>query len=612
MGWSEREHSGNRIPTLPALDGIRALAIAAVVTYHGDIYWTPGGLLGVEVFFVLSGYLITSLLWSELRETRTLALGTFLKRRARRLLPAVFVMLAIVSAAFVVWWPEEVGRIRGDVAAAATYTSNWYLVGTDHSYFATFARPSPFGHLWSLAIEEQFYLIWPPVLFLLWKVLKRRPRNVAIAIVAGAAASVAALALLYESGDPSRIYYGTDTRAAGLLIGAVLAVLWRPFSRAPADRKDVRPWMLDAATVASVAFLVFAFMRFDDLAPSTYRPGLPLVALATAVLIATAVHPAARLAKLFGTAPLRWLGKRSYSVYIWYFPVFAVTRPGVDYDVTIGTAFAIRIAATITLAELSYRFVEQPIRNGALGRVVARLRTRIRQPSLGGRRLALRLAWAGLGVTLLLSGLAVEVIRAPIIPVGNESLSSPIAGIDPIDGVDVFGPPELPPMEFPPTTSVQDRPVIAIGDSVMVSARQQLRDRFARIAIDAQVARQVPEGIARLKAYRDAGRLGEVVVIHLGNNGRFTRPQFDAIMEVLEDVERVLFVNVKVPRRWEASNNNVLANGVGRHAGHAVLVSWRRLARSCSGKVFGPDGTHLTGPGGRCYARIIAAQASPS
>ena len=612
MGWSGRELSGSRIPTLPALDGIRALAIAAVVTYHGDIYWTPGGLLGVEVFFVLSGYLITSLLWSELRESHSLAFGTFLKRRARRLLPAVFVMLAIVSAAFVIWWPEEVGRIRGDVAAAATYTSNWYLVGTDHSYFASFARPSPFGHLWSLAIEEQFYLIWPPVMFLLWKVFKRRPRNLAIGIVAGVAASVTALLLLYEPGDPSRIYYGTDTRAAGLLIGAALAVLWRPFSWRPSDRKNVRPWILDAATAGSIAFLIYAFMRFDDLAPSTYRPGLLLVALATGVLIATAVHPAARLARVLGIAPLRWLGRRSYSVYIWYFPVFAVTRPGVDYDVTIGTAFAMRVAATITLAELSYRFVEQPIRNGALGRLVERLRTRIRQPIPGGRRLVLRLAWGGLAVTLLLSGLAVEVIRAPTVPVENGTFSSPIAGIDRIEGIDVFGPSELPPPEFPPPTTVNDRPIIAIGDSVMASARRQLRDRFARITVDAQVARQLPDGLARLRAYRDAGRLGRVVVIHLGNNGRFTRPQFDAIMKILADVERVVFVNVKVPRRWESSNNNVLSAGVRRHAGRAVLVSWRRLARSCGGAVFEDDGTHLTGSGGRCYARLIAAQASQS
>lgn len=552
----------------------------------------------MEVFFVLSGYLITSLLWSELLESRRIGMLTFWKRRARRLLPALFVMLALVSTIFVVWLPGEVGRIRGDVAAAATYTSNWYLVGTDHSYFTTFARPSPFAHLWSLAIEEQFYLLWPPVLLLLWKLLRGRARHVAGALVAGAAGSIAALVLLFEGGDPSRVYYGTDTRAAGLLIGAALAVMWRPYAAPEQNRPRVSPWLLDGATVASLAFLVYSFMRFDDLSSFTYRPGLLLVALATAGLIAAAVHPNARLAKALGTAPLRWLGKRSYSVYVWYFPVFVLTRPAVDYDVTIGTAFAIRLAATLTLAELSYRYVEQPIRNGALGRWATRLRRRVRTEGLGGRRIVLRLGGAGLAVTMLVGSVTVAMIQAPL-PLAVAEPSSRVGLLDWIEPIDLL----------PAGTAAADRPVIAIGDSVMVGARPQLRDRFSRIAIDAKVARQVPDGIARLEAYRDAGRLGRVVIIHLGNNGRFTTPQFERIMQVLSGVERVLFLTVKVPRRWEASVNSVLYAGVRRHPGHAVLVTWRRLSRSCPGRVFGPDGTHLTDAGARCYAKIIAASA---
>src|SRR5439155_18036082 len=154
----ERQQSDERLPTLPALDGIRAVAVAAVLLYHSDIYWFPGGLLGVEVFFVLSGYLITSLLWSELGSSSRVDMPQFWRRRARRLFPALFLMLAVVSAVWVFALPGEVARVRGDVAAAATYTSNWYLIHGNHSYFISFARPSPFGHLWSLAIEEQFYL----------------------------------------------------------------------------------------------------------------------------------------------------------------------------------------------------------------------------------------------------------------------------------------------------------------------------------------------------------------------------------------------------------------------------------------------------------------------
>jgi hypothetical protein len=341
-------------------------------------------------------------------------------------------------------------------------------------------------------------------------------------------------------------------------------------------------------------------MRFDDLSTFTYRPGLLLVALATAVLIGSAVHPEARLAKWLGTAPLRWLGKRSYSVYIWYFPVFVLTRPGVDYDITIGTAFAMRVAATVTLAELSYRFVEEPIRHGALGRLIDRLKERLRTPEPEGRRLAMRLGGAGVAATTLVATLAVAIIQAPLPLAVATQPSSPVAHLDWIEGVELGSAP----------APVAERPPIAIGDSVMVGARPELRERFGHISIDARVARQVPEGIARLEAYRDAGRLGRIVIIHLGNNGRFTTPQFERIMRVLAGVERVLFVNVKVPRRWEASVNQVIVAGVQRHAGRAVLVSWRRLSRDCPGRVFGSDATHLTPHGAKCYAKIIAASAA--
>jgi peptidoglycan/LPS O-acetylase OafA/YrhL len=545
--------------------------------------------------------LITSLLWSELRDTNRVAIATFLKRRARRLFPALFVMLALVSTAFVLWYPGEVGRIRGDVAAAATYTSNWYLVGTDHSYFTTFARPSPFAHLWSLAIEEQFYLLWPPALFLMWTVARRRAKRVVAAIAAGAAGSVAALFLLYAGGDPSRVYYGTDTRAAGLLIGAALAVIWRPFAKPEQDRPSVPRWALDGATVAALAFLVFAFMRFDDLSSFTYRPGLLLVALATAILIGAAVHPDARIAKMLGTAPLRWLGKRSYSVYIWYFPVFVLTRPGVDYDITIGTAFAMRIAATLTLAELSYRFIEEPVRHGALGRLFDRIRQSLRTPGGVGQRTALRLAGTAGIASLLLVSLTATILEAPA-PIAEAADPSSLVGVlDQDDGTN--------PMVFvlpTPNAPVDVRPPVAIGDSVMTSARPALRDRFGRILIDAAVARQVKDGIAALERLKSEGRIGRVVIIHLGNNGRWLAAQVDRIMRILSGVERVVFVNVRVPRRWEASNNQTLAAGVQRHAGRAVLLNWKKLWRTCPAKTFGKDGTHLSATGARCYSRLIA------
>ena len=584
---------GGRLPTLPALDGIRAVAIAGVLLYHSDIFWFPGGLLGVEVFFVLSGYLITSILWNELLAEGRIGIPTFLKRRARRRFPALFVMLAVACAVWVIWYPQEVARVRGDVAAAATYTSNWYMIHGDHSYFTQFARPSPFGHLWSLAIEEQFYLLWPPILFGLFIWLKK-PARVAGAVLAGAAVSVIALSFLYHAGgDASRIYFGTDTRAAGLLIGSALALVWRPYAFTEwSGRHGDKPWLLDAATVMSGAIIVWAFMRFEDTSSWTYRPGLLVVSLATASLIASAVHPNARIGRVLGVRPMRWLGKRSYSIYIWYFPVFALTRPGVDNQLSIGTAFLVRLAITLTLAEFSYRWVEQPIRNGALGRFMRRVREHGRVAGSLRRKTVLGLSAAGSVALILASSLAVA-MAAAIPPPRDKSASS--SGH--------FGRPE----EITPISlGLGPNPhVVALGDSVMVGARPQLRERFSTIRVDAKVARQVSDGINRLKLMRRRGQLGDAVIIHLGNNGKFTTAQFEEIMKVLSGVKRIVFVNVKVPRRWEASVNRVLVAGVHRHSG-VKYVNWRHSWRYCKGRVFGSDATHLTPAGARCYARMLA------
>jgi len=600
MGSVGLDRVGGRLPTLPSLDGIRAVAIAAVLLYHSDIFWFPGGLLGVEVFFVLSGYLITSIIWTELQADGTIRIPTFLKRRARRLFPALFAMLAVVSTIFVVWYPHEVARVRGDVAAAATYTSNWYLIHGQKSYFLSFARPSPFAHLWSLAIEEQFYLFWPPILLGLWALL-RRPGRVAGAILGGAAVSVVALTLIYHAGkDPSRIYYGTDTRASALLIGAALAIVWRPFAFSSWNRRHAdSAWLLDAATIASSALLVWAFMRFDDLSPLTYRPGLLLVSLATASLIASAVHPNARVGRLLGARPLRWLGQRSYSIYIWYFPVFAVTRPGVDLDVSIGTAFAIRVAITITIAELSYRFVERPIRNGALGRLIRRARERINAPAPFGRRSALRLGAATVVMLMLFTGLAVAMASAslPRAEVAGSS-SSPVGNFS--------RPEDIGPINFGPA---KEPTVLAIGDSVMVGAIPQLEGIFHRLAVNARVGRQVNEGIELLQRLRSQGVVFDIVIIHLGNNGLFTSEQFDRMMQLLSDVHRVVFVNVKVPRRWEAEVNNVLGVGVPLHAG-VVLLDWWHGWRTCGAGALAGDATHLTTAGARCYAKLVSAAAT--
>jgi peptidoglycan/LPS O-acetylase OafA/YrhL/lysophospholipase L1-like esterase len=599
MGFPGANKRSGFIPPIPALDGIRAIAVIAVLLYHADLLWAPGGFLGVEVFFVLSGFLITALLWSELIATGGLGFRGFWFRRARRLLPALFGLLVVVLAAFLIGWPHEIATIRGDVAAAFSYSSNWYLIGVKRSYFQTFGRPSPFGHLWSLAIEEQFYLVWPLLLTLLFARI-RRPKRVATYIGGAALLSACAMWIFYSSADPSRVYYGTDTRAAGLLIGAALAVVWRPWT--PGYKSRITPRALELAAVGAGAVLVWAFVRWDEFSSFTYRPGIQIVSLASAVLVAASVHPETRLHAILGWKPLRWIGRRSYGIYLWHWPVYVVTRPGIDIKWSSGPVLVLRLAVTLLLAELSFRYVEEPVRRGALGRIGRRLVSRARTSRVQRRRLQLR--WAGGSMAFLV---AITLLVGSVVSAPAPALSASQLGLDNKPALAPVSTEQPDVIEKPqPSLSSGPTNVVAVGDSVMVDTRNALRAQIPGIYVDALVGRHLRGGISVLRSLRNAHRLGNVVVIHLGTNGSFTTADFDNIMRVLAGVDRVVFINLKVPRRWETPDNRTIAAGVRRYA-NAVLVNWHDRWRECGRNVFYSDGIHPTPSGAACYARMVAA-----
>lgn len=361
-----------RLPYLPALDGLRALAVIGVLLYHAGLI-LQGGFLGVESFFVLSGFLVSGLLLAEWRRHGTIDIGSFWIRRARRLLPALVLVLAATLALSVILLPSELAALGGDMLAALLYVMNWHLVASQQSYFDPAIRAPLFQHLWSLAIEEQFYLLWP----LLFGVGIRflRPRGLLIVIVAAATASVISMAALYEPGsDPSRIYYGTDTRASGLLIGAALAILWLP-GRLPGAASRRAGRICDGLGLAALAGLGWAYLQLFDTHPLLYPVGFLAVSLGTAALIATATHPQARLLQqLLGWKPICWIGVRSYGIYLWHWPIFELTRPGIDVPLSGWPLLALRLFIVIGLAALSYHFIEQPIRSGVLGRWLHRRR----------------------------------------------------------------------------------------------------------------------------------------------------------------------------------------------------------------------------------------------
>ncbi|MFQ5473954.1 MAG: acyltransferase family protein, partial [Dehalococcoidia bacterium] len=351
-------HRAPRLPYFAGVDGLRALAVIAVVLYHTGLGWMPGGFLGVEVFFVISGYLITSILLRERERSGKMDLRRFWMRRARRLLPAVFVLILSVLVYAVVFLPEEVAKLRSESLAAIGYVSNWYQIFRDQSYFESLGRPSLFLHLWSLAVEEQFYLLWPALFALVFA--KIRARHAVVALVAIAAASTVLMAIQYQPGvDSSRIYYGTDTRAAGLLIGAALALVWAP-GRLPASVISASHRTADTYGLLALGGLIAFSALITESDRLLYQGGFAIVALLTALVIAAAVHPGARtLQSILGWRPLVWIGLRSYSIYLWHWPVFMVTRPHEDVALDGVLLLALRLALTLTLAELSYRLVER-------------------------------------------------------------------------------------------------------------------------------------------------------------------------------------------------------------------------------------------------------------
>jgi peptidoglycan/LPS O-acetylase OafA/YrhL/CubicO group peptidase (beta-lactamase class C family) len=340
--------------------------------YHADLP-VVGGFLGVESFFVLSGFLITALLLADWDHHGRVRLKDFWWRRARRLIPALVVLLGGVLLLDALWLRESGGALARDTLAALGYVTNWYLILSGQSYFDAAGRPPLLQHLWSLAIEEQFYIFWPLIFAAGMRLL--RLRGLLALTLLCAAGSAALMAALFEPGaDPSRIYYGTDTRAAGLLLGCALGLVWSP-GRAPALAHPRAGAALDAVGFLALAGLVAAYLLLNAQDPLLYRGGLQLVAVVTAVAVAAAVHPAARLLpRLLELAPLRWVGLRSYSLYLWHWPVFMVTRPGIDVPAGgLGLQLA-RFGLAFALAALSYAFVELPIRRGALGHVWRSLR----------------------------------------------------------------------------------------------------------------------------------------------------------------------------------------------------------------------------------------------
>ena len=585
------------------LDSLRGLAILGVILYHINFNWLPGGFLGVTVFFVLSGYLITDILAMEWKRNKRIDLKKFWLSRARRLLPGMIVMLVITLAWITIFHSSLLEKMRGDSLAALFYVSNWWYIYHKLSYFDNFNQISPLNHFWSLAVEEQFYVVWPFIISLGLYYIKKQSRMILL-ICLGAFASALAMANLYEPGvDPSRIYYGTDTRAFSLLIGAVLALVW-PSNRLANKIIPKARFILDVVGGIALIIILVMFWKTNQYDPFLYKGGMVLLSIATALLVANLAHPASRIAQFLRFRPLRWVGVRSYGIYLWHYPILTLTTPKVNVgDFSIIRAI-FQFLLIILIAQISWKFIEKPIRQGALRNIQFK-NLRLQNVTLG-----VKLA---LVCSLFFSSIAV-------LGLWNASKAKENSQQDKVEAVQTQPVPHpvavwenanqetpLNQGESKEVNSAQPKnplTVTAIGDSVMIDITPYLKNTFPDIRIDAQIGRQLSKAIPVVEQLKNEGNLGNYVIIGLGTNGAFTTEQLVSLIKLIGNERKIIFINTRVPRPWESIVNERLKVTVPKYP-NVTLVDW--YAASAGKKdYFAPDGVHLTNIGAEAYAVLVA------
>ncbi len=585
--------SAPRTNRVPGLDGLRAFAVAVVVAFHLTPGAVIGGYLGVDVFFVVSGFIITRLLLTERARSGRIRLGAFWKRRARRLLPALVVLLLACSTAAMLIGGDVLVGLGGQLLTALTFSSNWYFIATGSDYFAE-AAPELFRNLWSLAVEEQFYLLWPVLVIL---VILRTPRTGRIVLLGIATlASALAMALLLTPGDPTRVYYGTGTHAFGLTLGALLAVAaqWWPTRQLvwPRAARHTLGW----AGFVALAGLVALSLLMAGTTDLPYRGGLLGVAALTAVVIAALLVPGSPVARVLELPPLRWVGERSYGIYLWHWPVFVLLAAGLPtWTAEPALAWAlggIALAVTLLASALSYRFVETGIRRDGF-------RGATRDWAIGwrrSRRAAIASATALALVVVGTAGTAVALVMQP----DRSSVEQRIeAGRDAIENTPSATPTPAP-EDTPaaPPRALQGDQITAIGDSVMLAAVPELQAALPGIQIDAVVSRQMSTAPGILQGLEDAGALRPVVVVALGTNGSISRDTLEEVRRVLGPERELVVVTAQAPRGWIPTVNERLASFAWQYR-NVELADWYTAVQPHLGELardqvhFGPVGAGI-------------------
>lgn len=573
------------IQYIPAIDGLRALAVIAVMFYHLGFTWIPGGFLGVDLFFVISGYVITRLLLDSIAQSGGLDLRGFYIARLRRLLPALLFMLTTTIIAVGIWAPDTIKRLLIDTPFALTGSINWWLVAREQDYFESIGRPPLLQHTWSLAVEAQFYLLWPLILYFIVK--KFGKSRIPFAALTIAAASGIALLLVSFSIDAantskvSHVYFGTDTHSIGLFLGAALAVSWIPQNfKENLSRKAQN--FVDGIGFFGFIGILATFLFINAANPAMYKIAFPLAGVFGAAIIMSIVHPASRFAPVLQNRVLLWIGERSYAIYLWHWVIFQVTRPTVDLAGQAWALYSLRILIVFALADISLRYVELPIRRGVIqywikGRKYRTKKERNRQTSLLG------------AVTAIVVVIA-AVISVRAISIANEARTTLEKSLTDVGS----SPPQM--------DGAGANGLWVTGDSVILGIRAVLGEEEEISLVNARIGRQAPELLDVL--VQDQPQVPRSpIVFNLGNNNALSREQVVQIFEAVKGQPQIIVVNTAVPRPWRNENNRIISEVAAQYP-QAKVVDWSSLSENHP-EYFAPDGVHLVPAGVSAYVNAI-------
>ena len=510
------------------IDGLRALAVIAVLLYHLGIKWIPGGFLGVDIFFVISGYVITRLLLDSIYSANGLDVRQFYSARIRRLLPGLVFFLFITVIFIALFAPDAISRYMKDLPFVLTGTNNWHLVALHQDYFQAVGRPPLLQHTWSLAVETQFYLLWPLLLYFVWRRFGKnsvRRAAVLVSLFSGTALMIFSInADRASAGRISHVYFGSDTHSIGLFLGSALAVSWIPRNLTPNITQRAQDF-IDGIGIFGLLGSILAFLYISETNATLYRIAFPLAGFFACAMIMSVVHPASRMAKGFNNQFLLWIGKRSYGIYLWHWVIFQITRPGIDLAGKPWALDCARILLVLFFADFSYKYIEEPFRKGQVQDWLRGMK--YRTPRVKKNQQISLVVLSVIFVSTSSLSLAVANYRNDrlvIIPKEDISLKQTII-------------------------SPTNEGIWLTGDSVILGIKSKLADQQPISLVNAKVGRQIDDLIKVVK--QDAPKVPKSkIVVDIGNNNVITREQMINLMEVIKNQPKIVIVNTAVPRVW--------------------------------------------------------------